>query len=149
MSKPLTIVLSILGGLFLLGVIAVGGVVYWVYQNKDKWVRSAEELVEEGKKFGVNTNNEGCLKEALARHKRDKSLMGQIPTQVFLNVCLQASEPSPGFCDGVPTQNERMKSASWSLKKCSEAELQNDQGCQGIFGAVQAHCHSSNDSPEK
>jgi hypothetical protein len=149
MSKPLTIVLSIIGGLFLLGIIAVGGVVYWVYQNKGKWIESAEQLVEEGKKFGVNTDNEGCLKEALARHKRDKSFTGQIATQGFLTVCLQASKPSPGFCDGVPAQNEILKSANWSLKKCSDAGLQNDQGCQRIFGTVQTHCHRSNDSPEK
>jgi hypothetical protein len=149
MSKPLTIVLSIIGGLFLLGVIAVGGVVYWVYQNKDKWVQSAEQLVEEGKKFGVNTNNEGCLKEALERHKRDKSFTGQISTQGFLTVCLQASAPSPGFCDDVPPQNEIRKSAGWMLKKCADAGMQNDQGCQRIFGVVQSHCHRSNYSPEK
>ena len=149
MSKTWVIVLSIIGGLFLLGIIAVGGVVYWVYQNKDRWVQSAEQLVEEAKKFGVKTNNEGCLNEALARHKRDKSFTGQISTQGFLTVCLQASEPSPGFCDGVPPQNEIMKSANWTLKKCSDAGMQNDQGCQRIFGAVQAHCHKSNYSPEK
>lgn len=149
MSKPLTIVLSIIGGLFFLGIIAVGGVVYWFYQNKERLVQSIEQFAEEGKKFGVNTNNEGCLNEALARHKRDKSFTGQISTQGFLTVCLQASKPSPGFCDGVPQQNEIMKSANWALKKCSDAGLQNDQGCQRIFGAVQSHCHRSNYSPEK
>ena len=38
MSKTWAIVLSIIGGLFLLGVIAIGGGVYWVYHNKDRWV---------------------------------------------------------------------------------------------------------------
>jgi hypothetical protein len=114
-----------------------------------KSVEQLEQLVEEGKKFGVNTDNEGCLNEALARHKRDKSVMGQISTGGFLGVCLEVSKPSPGFCDGVPPQNEIMKSASWSLKKCSDAGLQNDGGCKQIFGVVQKHCHKSNDSPEK
>jgi hypothetical protein len=149
MSKTWAIVLSIIGGLFILGIIAVGGAVYWFYQNKGRLVQSAEQLVGEAKKFGVNTNNEGCLKEALARHKRDKSFTGQISTQGFLTVCLQASKPSPGFCDGVPPKNEILKSASWTLKKCADAGLQNDQGCQRIFSAVQTHCHRSNDSPEK
>src|SRR5262245_8946319 len=102
MSKTLTIVLSIIGGLFLLGIIAVGGAFFWLYQNKERLVQSAEQLMEEGKKFGVNTNNQGCLNEALARHKRDNSMTGQFSTQGFLNVCLQVSKPSPGFCDGVP-----------------------------------------------
>jgi hypothetical protein len=141
MSKTWAIVLSIIGGLFLLGIIAIAGVVYYVYQNKDRWVQSAERLVREGREFGAKTNNAGCLEEALSRHKRDKSITGRISTQGFLTICLQASEPSPGFCEGVPPQNEIMKSANWALKKCADAGLQNDQGCQQIFGAVQSYCH--------
>jgi hypothetical protein len=143
MSKTWAIVLSIIGGLFLLGIIAAAGVVYWVYQNKDRWVQSAEKLVKEAREFGAKTNNGGCLEEALSRHKRDKSITGRISTQGFLTVCLQASEPSPGFCEGVPPQNEILKSANWALKKCADAGLQNDQGCQQIFGAVQSYCHRS------
>ena len=152
MSKTWAIVLSIIGGLFLLGLVAVAGVVYWVYQSKDRLVQSVEQIgkdAKDAKEFGAKTDNEGCLKETLARHKRDKSYTGQISTQGFLIVCLQASEPSPGFCDGVPEQNEIMESANWTLKKCSDAGMQNDQSCQRLFGAIQAYCHGSNYSPEK
>jgi hypothetical protein len=148
MSKTWAIVLSIIGGLFLLGIIAVAGVVYWVYQNKDRWVQSAEQIVKEAKEFGAKTSNEGCLEEALSRHKRDKSFTGQISTQGFLAVCLQASAPSPGFCNGVPEKGEIIKSVNWTLKKCSDAGLQNDQGCQQIFGAVQEYCRRSKQRPE-
>jgi len=150
MSKTLAIVLSIVGGLFLLGIIVIAGAVYWVYQNKDKLVQSAEQLEKEAKKlekeageFGAKTNNEGCLEETLSRYKRDKSFMGLISTQVFLGFCLEASKPSPGFCDGVPPRNEKMKSTNWALKKCADAGLQNDQGCQQIFNSVQKYCHRS------
>jgi hypothetical protein len=149
MSKTWAIVLSIIGGLFLLGLIAVAGVVYWVYQNKDRWVQSIEQIGKDAKEFGARTNNEGCLKEAMARHKRDKSITGRISTQGFLLACLQASEPSPGFCDGVPQQDERMESTNWTLKKCSDAGLQNDQSCQLLFSAVQSYCHNSKYSPDK
>jgi hypothetical protein len=149
MSKTVVIVLSVIGGLFLLGAIVVGGAAYWLYQNKGRLIRAAENIGKEAKEFGAKTNNEGCLQEALSRHKRDKSITGRISTQGFLTVCLQVSEPSPGFCDGVPQQSEIMKSAGWRLKKCSDAGLQNDQGCQQLLGAVQAHCHKSAYSPEK
>jgi hypothetical protein len=96
-----------------------------------------------------NAHNEGCLQEALARHKHGISFTGQISTEDFLLVCLRTSEPSPAFCDGVPPQNEIMRSASWGLKKCSDAGLQNDQGCRRLFGAVQAYCHKNVYSPEK
>jgi hypothetical protein len=149
MSKTVVIVLSIIGGLILLGVIVVGGFSYWVYKNKEKFVQSAEQLMKDGKEFGAKTNNEGCLNEALSRHKRDKSIMGRISTTTFLTVCLEESSPSPEFCDGIPARGEIMKSSSWAMKKCSDVGLQNDQGCPQILGAVQAYCHKKTYSPEK
>lgn len=149
MSKTVAIILSIIGGLLLLGIIVVGGFVYWVYQNKGKFVQTAEQVLKDGKEFGEKTNNIGCMNEALSRHKQDKSLTGRISTATFLGVCLSVSDPSPGFCDGVPRDDEILKSANWRLKKCSDAGLQNDQGCQQIFGVVQKYCNRSADSPEK
>ena len=152
MSKNWAIVLSIIGGLFLLGLVAVAGVVYWVYQSKDKLVQSVEQIgkdVKDAKEIGAKTDKEGCLKEALARHKRDNSLTGQILTQAFLSACLEASKPSQGFCDGVPHPDDNMQLADWTLKKCSDLGLQNDQTCYVILIPVQAYCHKSKDSLEK
>ncbi|MBO0725781.1 MAG: hypothetical protein J2P52_09295 [Blastocatellia bacterium] len=143
MSKTLAIILSVIGGLFLLGILVVGGFVYWFYQNKGKLIQAAQNIEKEAREFGAKTNSEGCLNEALSRHKRDKSFTGRISTQGFLTVCLQASEASPGFCEDVPPQKEIMKSANWMLKKCAGAGMQNDQGCQQIFGVVQTYCHKS------
>ncbi len=137
MSKAWIIVLSIIGGLILLAIIAIGGVVYWVSQNKDRLIQTAERLPKEAKEFGSKTNNVGCLNEALSRHKRDKSITGQISTNVFLGICLKESDPSPGFCDGVPAKGEI---PNWAVKKCSDAGLQNDQGCQNLFNAVKEYC---------
>ncbi|MCG3160852.1 MAG: hypothetical protein JMDDDDMK_01927 [Acidobacteria bacterium] len=144
MSKTWVIVLSIIGGLFLLAIIAGAGVIYWVSQNKDNWIQSAERVGKEAKEFGAKTDSAGCLKEALARHKRDSSLTGQISTKIFLGICLQESEPAPGFCDDVPAKNEIMKSVNWTLKKCADEGLQNDQSCQRLFNDVQEYCHRSN-----
>ncbi|MGE0131327.1 MAG: hypothetical protein AB7U82_24870 [Blastocatellales bacterium] len=143
MSKTWVIVLSIIGGLFLLAIIAGAGVIYWVSQNKDKWIQAAESVEKEAKDFGAKSDNAGCLKEALSRHKKDDSLTGQIATNMFLAVCLPQSEPSPGFCEDVPPKDEIMKSANWSLKKCAEAGLQNDQGCSRLFKVIQGYCNRS------
>ncbi|HEY8461771.1 MAG TPA: hypothetical protein VIM99_15380, partial [Blastocatellia bacterium] len=70
-------------------------------------------------------------------------------TAAFLGVCLQASEPSPGFCDGVPPENEALKSINWRLRKCADAGLQGDQGCQQLFSVVQKYCDKSAAPPEK
>src|SRR5690349_12288290 len=111
MSKTVAIILSVIGGLVLLGIIIVGGFAFWVYRNKDRFVQSAERFVKDGKEFGSKTNNEGCLQEALSRYRRDKSFTGRIATQGFLTVCLQESAPSPGFCDGAPREKEILKMA--------------------------------------
>ena len=141
MSKTWVIVLSIIGGIFLLAIIAGAGLVYWVSQNKDKWLQAAEDVQKEAKEFGAKTDNAGCLREALARHKKDNSLTGQIAANMFLAGCLPQSEPSPGFCEGVPPKDEFMKSANWSLKKCADADLQTDQGCSNLFKVVQGYCN--------
>ena len=148
MSKVRVIVLSIIGGLFLLAIVIFGGAAYWFWQNKDRLAQSVEHVEKEAKEFGSRSNNEGCLNEALARHKRDKSIKGQISTQLFFAVCLNQSEPAPGFCDGVPPKGEIMKSINWTLKKCSDSGLQNDQGCQRMFGVVQEYCHRNDRRPD-
>jgi len=140
MSKTWAMVLSIIGGLFLLAIVAVGVIGYWFYQNKGKLIRAAVDIEKVAKEFGAKTDNEGCLNEAVSRHKSDKSITGRISTTAFLTVCLQESKPSPGFCDGVPASGEILKSGAWRLKKCADAGLQNDQGCQQLFGVVQSYC---------
>lgn len=148
MSKIWIVVLSIIGGLFLLAIIAGAGLIYWVSQNKDKWIQAAEDVQKEAKDFGAKTDNAGCLKEALARHKKDDSLTGQIAANMFLTVCLRQSEPSPGFCDGVPPKDEFIKSANWIMKKCADAELQSDQGCSNLFKVVQGYCDQDERQPK-
>jgi hypothetical protein len=149
MSKTVAIVLSIIGGLILLALIAVGGAGYWFYQNKEKLTQALENIGNEAKRFGAKTNNEGCLKEALARHKRANSFPERMATQNFLGICLHASEPSPGFCDGAPPQREIFKAADWANKRCSDAGMPGDPGCAQLFSAVQSYCRTSAAAPEK
>ncbi|MBO0859544.1 MAG: hypothetical protein J2P21_13880 [Chloracidobacterium sp.] len=149
MSKTLAIILSVIGGLFLLGLLVVGGFVYWFYHNKGKLIQAAVNIEKEAREFGAKTNSDGCLNEALSRHKRDESFTGRISTQIFLTFFPQASEASPGFCDDVPPQREIIKTANWVLKKCAGAGMHNDQSCQQIFGVIQTYCHKSIRSPGK
>src|SRR6266545_4602188 len=106
MSKTWAIVLSIIGGLFLLAIVAIGVVGYWFYQNKGRLIRAAVDIEKVAKEFGAKTDNEGCLNEAVSRQKSDKSVTGR-------------------------------------MKKCADAGLQNDQGCQQLFGVVQSYCQRS------
>lgn len=141
MSKTVAIILSIVGGLLLLGIIIVGGGIYWVYQNSGG--RVVKRIAEEASQFGAKTNNEGCVKEAVSRYRRDSSFSGrQLSPEGFMTICLQASKPSPGFCDGVPPPN-RFEVGIWARKRCSDAGLLDDSGCESVFYVMSNYCHRS------
>jgi hypothetical protein len=57
-----------------------------------------------------------------------------------MRTCLEASRPTPGFCDEVPKSMEFMKSAEWRRQQCRLAGLQNDSQCQNLFTPVQQFC---------
>jgi hypothetical protein len=57
-----------------------------------------------------------------------------------MRMCLEASRPTPGFCDEVPKATEFMKSAEWRLKQCRQAGLGGDNNCQNLFTPVQQFC---------
>jgi hypothetical protein len=114
---------------------------YWFTQNKDRIAAGAKKSMEDGAAFGRQTDNQGCVDEALARHKRDNGFTSAIANNLFLQGCLRASRPTPNFCDAVPRQSEITKSISWRLDKCAEAGV-NDQYCGNLFAQVQTFCES-------
>ena len=123
------------------GVIGFG--VFYVMRNKDAWMARAKEVATEGKSFGKTTDNQGCVNEGLSRYKKDPGLTSVISNSVFMPTCLEASKPTPGFCDEVPKQMEFMKAAEWKLKQCRLAGLQGDSNCQNLFTPVQQFCETS------
>ena len=145
MSQGWKVTLWILGGLSLLIIIGIGGLVFWVYQNKDQWIETVRKVEKDADEYGRNTDNAGCLKEALSRQKRDKSFSGSIATNVFLQTCLRSSAPTPGFCEGVPSEKEFVKYITWVSNQCSKAGLSNNNNCQRLFQAVQKHCERRNE----
>src|SRR5215813_14897215 len=137
MSQGWKVTLWIIAGLMLLIIVGVGGLVFWVYQNKDQWIENVKKIEKNADEYGRNTDNAGCLKEALSRQKRDNSVSGTIANNLFLQSCLHSSAPTPGFCDGVPSEKEFVKHISWLSTQCSKAGLPNDRNCQRLFIAVQ------------
>src|SRR5262245_15051569 len=87
--------------------LAVTGVgIYWFVRHFDEFIATGEKSRTEGAEFGKTTDNAACLQEALTRYQRDSSISGTIAAQSFLDSCLEASRPTPGFCDNVPRKAE-------------------------------------------
>jgi hypothetical protein len=119
--------------------VGVGAGIYWLSTHGGEYLEKSKQAMVEGQRFGKTTDNQGCLTEAIARHKQSPGFNGALSTQLFLQSCLQASRETPGFCDGVPKRTEFMKSGRWQQEQCARNNLR-DPYCPQIFGQVQMFC---------
>ncbi len=142
MNKALKVILIIGVCLVVLAVAGVGAGMYWWAQHKDELLQGGQRALDEGHEFGAQTNNEGCVAEALTRNKREPGFSAALSHNLFLRSCLEASKPSPAFCDTVPDRTEFMKSAQWQQQKCQAAGLATDTYCSQLFTQVQQFCEA-------
>jgi hypothetical protein len=125
--------------MLVLGVGVVGAGIYWWAKHGRRVVEAGAKTLEEAEAAGKQTDDQGCLDQALERYRKDQGFGGAISSGIFLQTCLKESRPTPGFCDDVPRPNELIKTTSWQIKKCKEAGLE-DQYCRQIFAQVQQYC---------
>ena len=139
------IIVAIVMVVLIVGVVGAG--VFWWMRNKDALMNRAKEVVAEGKDFGGHSDNQGCVNESISRYKKEPGFSSAISTSIFMRTCLDASRPTPGFCESVPKTTEFVKSAEWRRDQCSRADLSRDSYCQQLFQPVQQFCESVN--PQK
>lgn len=134
-------VLLVVGGLLLvLLVAAVAGLFYVARTYGPGIVEAGKHSMEEGRDYGRRTDNEGCLNESVARHARAAGFSEILKNNLFLNSCLEASRPTPGFCDDVPGRAEIMKGARWQMDECKRYGLKPESQCGQLFQQVQQFC---------
>ena len=124
-------------------VLVVGAVVagfFVVRRYGPGLVEAGKQTFNEGMEYGRRTDNEGCLDEAVARQARAEGLTDIIKNNVFMRSCLEASRPTPGFCDGVPRQTEFMKAIGWQAQQCKRYGLPPEKQCGQLFQQVQQFC---------
>ena len=100
----------------------------------------AKALVEEGQEAGRQTDNQGCVDQAITRYKADRGFTNGISSGIFIESCLRVSSPTPGFCDEVPRETEFIKSGKWQQAQCERAGLGSDQYCRQLFQGVERFC---------
>ena len=134
-------VVLIVGGLLLVLVVAsVATLVYVAHKYGPAMVEAGKQSFEEGRAYGRATDEQGCVDESVARHKRAEGLTGAINTSLFMRSCLDVSRPTPHFCDAVPQRIEFMKSARWQLDECKRYGLSTESQCGQLFQQVQQYC---------
>ena len=132
------IIAGVLIILLVIGVIGAG--VYWWSSNKDALMAKAKALVEQGEEAGRQTDNQGCVDQAITRYKGDPGFTNGISSGIFMESCLRVSSPTPGFCDEVPRETEFIKSGKWQQAQCERVGLASDQYCRQIFQGVERFC---------
>jgi len=132
------IIVAVLLVLLVVGVIGAG--IYWWSNNKDALIGRAKAVVAEGQEAGRQTDNQGCVDQSVTRYKTEPGFSNGISTSIFMQSCLQASRPTPGFCDEVPKETEFIKSGQWQLAQCEHVGLRSDQYCRQLFQTVERFC---------
>jgi len=140
MPTWLKVTLIIGGILFVMfvGLVLLG--VYAVRTYGPGLMETTQQGVEEGGTFGRGTDNDGCLTESLTRHESAKGIGEMIKASIFLRSCLEASRPTPGFCDGTPGRLEFVKSAQWQADQCKGRGYAESVPCKQVFKQVQEFC---------
>ena len=121
-----------------LGVIGAG--IYYVSRNKDAWIAKGKAVASEGRDFGRNSDNQGCVDESISRYKKEPGFGSALSNSIFMQSCLDSSRPTPNFCTDVPKATEFMKSAQWRVDQCRKIDLSSDGYCQQLFQPVQQFC---------
>lgn len=136
-------VILIIGVVIVLLVGACVGVgVYWWRHHSREFIAAGRQAMDEGRAFGRQTDNDGCMAEAVARARHEQGFGAALNHNLFLRACLEASRPVPGFCSAVPARTEFMKSVRWQQQKCHDAGLAGDAYCGQLFTQVQQFCEA-------
>ncbi|MBM4778728.1 MAG: hypothetical protein GQE15_13575 [Archangiaceae bacterium] len=148
MPKWLKILLLVMVGLVLLCGLGVGGVAWWFNANKDRLREDGKRIMAEAKAFGSTTDADGCVKESLRRLESADGFVAQAEQKVFLRACLENTLARPDFCEGVPSMNELMKAATWSVANCNDRGAKDPQACGRLIQAVMEFCSKERVSPK-
>ena len=134
-------VLLVVCGLLLvvtIGVVVAGYIV--VKKYGPGLVEASQKTYTEGVEYGRRTDNEGCVNEAAARHAHVAGFTDFVRNGVFMEACLEASRPTPGFCDDIPRELEFIKGATWQQQQCRRYGLKQESQCGQLFQGVQRFC---------
>jgi hypothetical protein len=123
------------GGLAALLVLAFIAFTIWISRHGGDLVETARVAEEEGARFGLETDEAGCLREGIARGGEATGITGGAAVEAWLRSCLEYSRETPGFCEDVPRPTAIRRSAEWLSERCGA-----DRGCIQALGAVPAYC---------
>jgi hypothetical protein len=146
MQRNTKIILSVIIGVFLLIMLAIGGVAWYVAQNAEGWLERGKEREAEGRTAGESMNSRGCVDRAVADYRKDRGPISVLSHRLWLKGCLQTAEADHSFCpeitaDGAFGQVREILAAQTAF--CESRGLGNDQNCQQLAEEAHAFCFNT------
>ena len=141
MSKNVKTILIIVGILAALALVCVGGFGIFAYFFVDK--EGFENARKDGAEFGKTTDNIGCQTKALEMTKQitEWDITGSVKAQWFNEGCLLASRPTPGFCDGLPSEQSDILSGEKAKDAlCEKSGMKDSLSCRAVMRARLEFC---------
>lgn len=136
---------GILIALGLVAVLIVAGLVtgyVWISRHAGEMKQASAAAGADGRTFGATTDNAGCLKSASERAKSDTSSMitRAIAIGEYVGKCLEASRPTPNFCEGIPAFDPLHSRGTWMTQRCETYAI-DVRYCTLAMQRVQFFCH--------
>lgn len=143
MQRNTKIILSVIVGVFLLMMLAIGGVVWYVTQNAEGWLERGKEREAEGRTTGATMNSRGCVDRAFADYRKDRGPISVLSHRLWLKGCLKTAEEDYSFCpkitaEGTFDQVRELLAAQTAF--CESRGLGRDQNCQQLVEEVNEFC---------
>lgn len=143
MQKSTKVILIVAAVVLFLGIIALGGLIYWGVTSGKQFARDFARVAKEedqlGRKDGESSEEIECVKLTIAKSGKGTGFKDLMALNVYFGGCLRAARPTPGFCDGVPQAGDVMKTARWRFEKCIQVGG-SEQVCSMLASSVIGHC---------
>ena len=145
MKRKVTVILSTIAVLFVVGIILVLGIAGYFYHSFSKANDTARV---QGEEYGRSTDQKGCVDESVRHFGAFKEnnifiRVEQMHISKFTRGCLKTSKPTEDFCRDAPQPSKYKLPLEWELKKCGDANLDINGPCHSIFTAVIDKCDTA------
>lgn len=113
----------------------------WLPDWNDELAKAAVEYKEKGLKLGKQTDQQGCLEQALKSFSECTGFACTVNHGIFLKSCWQESRETIGFCNKVPayTKKATEDAKSWARHSCWDRNIR-DEGCRLLMRQQQFFC---------
>ena len=146
MSKPVKVLIAVLGLCVVLAIVVGAAVGYWLVRNEDRLEDAAAEVVGDVERFAEGKSQQDCLHEAFRRAEAcgQFRVLCQAETQQFFAVCLEMTSPTDGFCDGVPPPDALVETIQYRLKMCPPGRTAkfDNAWCGQFYVRIQQWCEA-------